>query len=71
LFLAYAGAAPPLLLLFTEADQPISSIAGREIVATEIVRSLVGSVGLVAAVPITTWLAVKTTTRSTARQPVA
>lgn len=60
LFLAYAGAALPLLLLFTEAHQSISTIAGREIVATEIIRSLVGSIGLVSAVPITTWLAVRT-----------
>ncbi|MCU1504592.1 MAG: hypothetical protein JWM12_3946, partial [Ilumatobacteraceae bacterium] len=59
LVLAYAGAALPLLILFTGARQPITSIAGREVVATEIVRSLVGSIGLVAAVPITTWLAVR------------
>jgi uncharacterized membrane protein len=59
LFLAYAGAALPLLLLFTEARQPLNSIITREIVATEIVRSLVGSIGLVAAVPLTTWLAVR------------
>lgn len=59
LFLAYAGAALPLLLLFTEAGQSVTSIAGREVVATEIVRSLVGSIGLVSAVPITTWLAVR------------
>jgi uncharacterized membrane protein len=58
LVLAYAGAALPLLLLFTQADQPIADVAGREIVATEIVRSLAGSVGIVAAVPITTGLAV-------------
>jgi uncharacterized membrane protein len=60
LFLAYAGAALPLLLLFTQTQQAISSLAGREIIATEIIRSLVGSVGLVSAVPITTWLAVRT-----------
>jgi uncharacterized membrane protein len=59
LFLAYAGAALPLLLLFTQAHQSVSSLAGREVIATEIIRSLVGSVGLVSAVPITTWLAVK------------
>ena len=58
LFLAYAGAALPLLLLFTQAGQGIGSLAGREIIATEIIRSLVGSIGLVSAVPITTWLAV-------------
>ena len=59
LFLAYAGAALPLLLLFTQANQSVASLAGREVIATEIIRSLVGSIGLVSAVPITTWLAVK------------
>jgi len=58
LVLAYAGAALPLLLLFTQADQPVTSVVGREVVATEVVRSLAGSVGIVAAVPITTGLAV-------------
>jgi len=57
LFLAYAGAALPLLLLFTEADQGIGQIATREVVAVEVVRALVGSIGLVSAVPISTWLA--------------
>jgi uncharacterized membrane protein len=63
LFLAYAGAALPLLLLFTESAQSLSSVATREIVATEIVRALVGSIGLVASVPISTWLAAKVLTR--------
>jgi uncharacterized membrane protein len=57
LFLAYAGAALPLLLLFSEAGQPVGSIVTRELVAVEVVRSLVGSIGLVSAVPISTWLA--------------
>lgn len=57
LFLAYAGAALPLLLLFTEAGQGIGDVATREIVATEVVRALVGSIGLVASVPLSTWLA--------------
>jgi len=57
LFLAYAGAALPLLLLFSEAQQSISGVATREIVAVEIVRALVGSIGLVASVPISTFLA--------------
>ncbi len=57
LFLAYAGAALPLLLLFSEAGQSLGSIATRELVAVEVVRSLVGSIGLVSAVPISTWLA--------------
>lgn len=57
LFLAYAGAALPLLLFFTEAGQGVRDVATRELVATEVVRALVGSIGLVAAVPISTWLA--------------
>ena len=57
LFLAYAGAALPLLLLFTEAGQGIVGVLTREVVATEIVRALVGSIGLVASVPLSTWLA--------------
>jgi uncharacterized membrane protein len=59
LFLAYAGASLPLLLLFSEAQQSFSSVATREIVAVEIVRALVGSIGLVASVPISTALAAK------------
>jgi uncharacterized membrane protein len=59
LFLAYAGASLPLLLLFSEADQGLTSVATREVVAVEIVRALVGSIGLVASVPISTALAAK------------
>lgn len=62
LFLAYAGAALPLLLLFSEARQGVGDIATREIVAAEIVRALVGSIGLVASVPISTALAAKVLT---------
>jgi uncharacterized membrane protein len=57
LVLAYAGASMPLLILFILSDQSAGTIANGEIVATEIVRTLVGSIGLVASVPITTWLA--------------
>ena len=57
LVLAYAGASMPLLILFVLSDQGAGTIANGEIVATEIVRALVGSIGLIAAVPITTWLA--------------
>ena len=59
LFLAYAGATLPLLLLFSEINESVSSVATREIVATEIVRAVVGSIGLVASVPISTWLAIQ------------
>jgi uncharacterized membrane protein len=57
LVLAYAGASLPLLILFTVAGQPLAHVVTSEVVAEEIVRTLVGSIGLVAAVPITTWLA--------------
>jgi uncharacterized membrane protein len=57
LFLAYAGAALPLLLLFNEAAQSFSSAVTREVIAAEVVRALVGSIGLVASVPIATYLA--------------
>jgi uncharacterized membrane protein len=57
LFLAYAGAALPLLILFTLSQQPVASVLSSEIVAVEIVRTLVGSIGLIAAVPLTTLLA--------------
>lgn len=60
LLLAYAGAALPLLVLFVLAQQSLGTIANGEVVAIEIVRTLVGSIGLVAAVPFTTWLAART-----------
>ncbi len=59
LLLAYAGASLPLLVLFIVAHQSLGTIANSEVVAVEIVRTLVGSIGLVAAVPLTTWLAAR------------
>jgi uncharacterized membrane protein len=58
LVLVYAGAAMPLLLLFTESAQPFGQLVNYEIVSQEIIRTLVGSTGLVAAVPLTTLLAI-------------
>jgi uncharacterized membrane protein len=57
LLLAYAGAALPLLVLFVLSEQSLGTVANSEVVALEIVRTLVGSIGLVAAVPFTTWMA--------------
>lgn len=57
LVLAYAGASLPLLLLFTLANRPVLDVLTGELVAQEIVRTLVGGIGLVASVPITTALA--------------
>lgn len=58
LFLAYAGAALPLFLLFeVYKEAPIWFTLNSEIISEEIVRTLVGSVCLILAVPITTALA--------------
>lgn len=56
LVLAYAGVALPLLLIFVDNPQPLIEVVNNEMVAEEIVRTLVGSIGLIAAVPITTWI---------------
>ncbi|MEK7211462.1 MAG: YibE/F family protein [Patescibacteria group bacterium] len=61
LFLAYAGASLPLLLLFGVKEPPFltfGQVINNEIIATEIVRTLVGSIGLALAVPIATFSAV-------------
>lgn len=74
LALAYAGASMPLLILFVLAQQSLGTVANGETVATEILRTLVGSLGLVVAVPLTTWLGVWAVTpsrRSHARVAVA
>ena len=57
LVLAYAGAALPVLLVFSLAGTPFREAVGFEIVAAEVVATLVGSIGLIAAVPLTTALA--------------
>jgi len=57
LILVYTGAALPLLLLFINNPHPFSEIINYEIIADEIVRTLVGSIGLVLSVPITTFVA--------------
>jgi len=57
LVLAYAGAALPILLVFSLAGTPFGEAVSFEIVAGEIVATLVGSIGLITAVPLTTALA--------------
>jgi uncharacterized membrane protein len=53
LLLAYVGGAMPLMLAFVIYQEPLLRRLNREPVAEEIVRTLVGSAGLVLAVPIT------------------
>ncbi|MDP2691138.1 MAG: YibE/F family protein [bacterium] len=57
LALAYVGASFPVLLIFHVSQQPVWAILNSEFIAEEIVRTLVGSVALILAVPITTALA--------------
>ena len=57
LVLAYLGAGLPLLLLFAIGGQEPITVLNSEIVAVEVIRALVGSIGIVAAVPLTTLVA--------------
>ena len=68
LVLAYAGASLPLLLVYTQAGRSLGDVATGELVAVEVVRTLVGSIGLIAAVPITTALAALVALRPDADQ---
>lgn len=58
LAIAYVGVSLPLLLLVYLHNAPIIQVINRENFATEIIRTLIGSIGLVLAVPITTFIAV-------------
>ena len=58
LVLAYAGASLPMLLLFSLARGDYGYLVNFSFIAEEIVRTLVGSLGLIAAVPITTAIAI-------------
>ena len=57
LVLAYAGASLALLVLFSTSGLPVLELVASELVATEIVKTIVGSLGLIAAVPLTTVIA--------------
>ncbi len=57
LVLAYVGASLPVLLIFSAADLGWGRRSNLELVAKEVVATLVGSIGLIAAVPVTTALA--------------
>ena len=58
LVLAYAGASLPLLMYFYLAPVGFWSLINSELFATEIIRAVVGSIGLIMTVPIVTGLAV-------------
>ena len=60
LLLAYVGAALPFLLMFAVFVEPLGMTLNRVIIAEEIVRTLVGSLGLLASVPLTSLIAALT-----------
>ncbi|MBE9373388.1 YibE/F family protein [Saccharopolyspora sp. HNM0983] len=66
LVLAYAGAALPLLLAYSLSGSGFQQVITTQAVAQEVVRTLVGSIGLVAAVPITTAIAAAVAVREPA-----
>jgi uncharacterized membrane protein len=73
LVLAYLGVGLPLLLLFALGGSDPVMVLNGEILAVEVVRALVGSIGIVLAVPLTTaiaaWLIVRP--RVTLGEPVS
>ncbi len=72
LALAYVGASLPLLLLFySSASTSLMSILNREDFATEIMRTIIGSIGLILAVPITSLVAVLMLKKKDAKNNVA
>lgn len=62
--LAYAGSSLPLLVLVIADNGSLGSVVTNQVIAQEIVRTVVGTIGLVAAVPITTALAAVVAGRS-------
>jgi len=58
LVLAYAGASLPMLLMFSLARGDYGYLINFSFIAEEVVRTLVGSLGLIAAVPLTTVIAI-------------
>lgn len=69
LVLAYVGATLPLLLVFSALALPFGSAVSQEIVAQEVVRGLVGGLGIVAAVPVTTAVAAVVAARTVRPSP--
>lgn len=57
LILAYTGSAIPMLLLFYIYDTPLTRVLNMDMMATEIVRAISGTIGLVIAIPLTAFLA--------------
>jgi uncharacterized membrane protein len=63
IILAYAGSSLPLLILIVANNDSLGGVVTDQIIAQEIVRSAVATLGLIAAVPVTTALAAITSSR--------
>jgi uncharacterized membrane protein len=59
LILAYTSTSLPLLLLFYTSSTDKAVIINKEIITTEILRSLIGSIGLLLTIPVTTYIAIR------------
>ncbi|ABR47312.1 YibE/F family protein [Alkaliphilus metalliredigens QYMF] len=57
LILAYTGSMIPLLLLFTAYEDPFTRIINLDLIATEVIRALAGSIGLILCIPLTALVA--------------
>jgi uncharacterized membrane protein len=71
LVFAYAGASLPVLLVFSIGGTNLVDAVNSEAVAAEIVAALVGSIGLIASMPITTGLAALLALRMSDKQLAA
>ena len=71
LVFAYAGAALPVLLIFSVGNTSFMDAVNGEAVADEVIAALVGSIGLIASMPITTALAALLAPRMSDRQLAA
>lgn len=71
LAIAYVGASLPLLLLLQQSTSNFASIINSELFATEVIRILIGSIGLILAVPLTTFIASRMLHGISSRNPSA
>lgn len=70
LFLAYLSASLPLVLLFSQQQIPFLIAIQRELVATEILRIIIGTIGLVLTVPLTTTIAAMVFTKNLSKESI-
>ena len=68
LVFAYTGAALPILLVFTIGGTSFTDAINGEAVAEQVIAALIGSIGLIASMPLTTGLAALLATRMSDRQ---